>query len=153
MVSSMSLALILFVGSPNSPLLECRNLFYRSAGYSIIPAFSIESAIREFEDGDFDLVLLDHTLAIEDRERLSHGIRELGSQTPIVPTCEDAKYEMDGGADPSKQIFRTDPISILSLIREALLRSRRAGPLGNATRPRLSDFPAPTGAHSTYKKR
>ena len=37
-----------------------------------------------FNDGDFDLVVLGHSISIDDRERLTFLIRGCGSQTPVT---------------------------------------------------------------------
>jgi hypothetical protein len=56
----------------------------RSAGYVVIQADSIRDAIKQFEVGDFDLVLLGRSISAEDKERLTSLIRVAGSRTPVV---------------------------------------------------------------------
>jgi hypothetical protein len=57
---------------------------WRSAGYFFIPADSIKEAISHFKAGDFDLVLLGHSISAEARERLTFLIRATGSHVPVA---------------------------------------------------------------------
>jgi len=56
----------------------------KSAGFFFIPAGSIPEAVNHFKSGDFDIVLLGHSMSIEDKERLVFLIRRSGSRTPVV---------------------------------------------------------------------
>lgn len=55
-----------------------------SAGLIIVPVWSIREAIENFKNGDFDLVLLGHSLAAESKERLASLIHRSGSRTPVI---------------------------------------------------------------------
>src|ERR1700743_2185589 len=55
----MPLTLILSVSGYSSAL-ETRNMVLQAAGYTVVPAQSIEEAMDQFLAGDFDLVLLDY---------------------------------------------------------------------------------------------
>lgn len=120
----MSGALILSVGAPTSLLLESANVVLHSAGYTVVSVFSVVSAIHQFQDGDFDLVLCDSTLEMQDRNRLTDFIHGSGSHIPVVCTCEFREGEMKHPPNSSWLNLRTDPDSLLCGIREALLRSR-----------------------------
>jgi DNA-binding response OmpR family regulator len=50
----------------------------------VVSASSIREAVDRFQDGDFDLVILCHSIPTKDRERLITLIRASGSLTPIV---------------------------------------------------------------------
>ena len=78
---------------------------WRSAGYFFIPANSIKEAISHFKAGDFDLVLLGHTIPAEARERLTFLIRATGSNVPVVSMAglsdhNDSFVDATQGADP-----------------------------------------------------
>jgi DNA-binding response OmpR family regulator len=73
----MPLNVVLAVGL-DSWLLVTRNKVWRSAGYFVVSADSIGDAIDLFNDGDFDLVVLSHSISIESRERLTSLIRASG---------------------------------------------------------------------------
>jgi CheY-like chemotaxis protein len=88
----MKPALILLVGLDSS-LLGARKVILQSAGYSTMSAFSIEEAAHRFLSGDFNLVLLDSTLPIKDKDRLACLIRSSGSRTPIVSVKGQSSYE------------------------------------------------------------
>jgi DNA-binding response OmpR family regulator len=79
----MPLTVVLAVGL-DSWKLTAQTAVLKSAGYIVIAARSIRDAIDHFRAGDFDLVLLDHSISSEDRERLAFLIRATGSQTPVA---------------------------------------------------------------------
>ena len=94
----MPLALILAVGQ-DPMVLSTRCSILRSAGYLVRPSSSIAEAIDIFDDLDVDLVLLCHSISVEDRDRLTQVIRSGGSRTPIY-TVSTASSEFEaGGAD------------------------------------------------------
>jgi len=55
---------------------------WRSAGYFLTPAASIREAIDHLRTGDFDLVLLGHSIPADSRERLAFLIRTLSPTFP-----------------------------------------------------------------------
>jgi CheY-like chemotaxis protein len=79
----MPLSVVLAVGTDPS-LLKTRSLLLQSAGYMVESASSIKEAVDRFQSGDFDLVLLCHSVPRNDRDRLTGLIRASGSRTPIV---------------------------------------------------------------------
>jgi len=79
----MPLTLVLTVGSDSS-LLGSLSEVLKSAGYMVVSALSIREAVDRFQDGDFDLIILCHSIPTKDRERLIGLIRASGSLTPIV---------------------------------------------------------------------
>ena len=79
----MALVLVLSVGLDAS-LLGARSLILQSEGYIVVSAMSAEEAIHLFQDGDFDLVILCHSLPREHCERLTRFIRNSGSRIPVA---------------------------------------------------------------------
>jgi CheY-like chemotaxis protein len=75
--------LVLAIGR-DAVLLETRSQVLQAAGYTVIPERSLKKAVARFRDGDFDLVLLCHSIPTQDRERLTRLLREHTSRTPIV---------------------------------------------------------------------
>src|ERR1700710_705455 len=72
----------LSVGShPN--LVGLRNAALQSEGYIVTSAFSLREAVSLFHDGDFDLILLCHSVPEIDRNRLACLIRASGSRIPL----------------------------------------------------------------------
>src|ERR1019366_5708218 len=84
---SMSITVVLAV-CVDSWLLASYDAAWRSAGFIVIPAASIRDAIDHFQAGDFDLVLLGHSISNEDMERLVFLVRASGSQTPVVSIAD-----------------------------------------------------------------
>jgi hypothetical protein len=65
----MALTLILSIGQ-DAELLSIRNFVLQSAGYFVVPAYSLKEAADHFAGGDFDLVLLCQSIPIKDKDRL-----------------------------------------------------------------------------------
>jgi CheY-like chemotaxis protein len=80
---SMPLRVVLAVGFDQS-LLRLRTLVLQCAGYHVESASSLKEAVDRFQSGDFDLVLLCHSVPRKDRYRLTSFLRSSGSRTPIV---------------------------------------------------------------------
>lgn len=79
----MQIAVILTVGFDLS-LMRARSLVLQSAGYIVESASSLKEAVDLFLAGDFDLVLLCHSIPTKDRDHLTCLIRAKGSLTPVV---------------------------------------------------------------------
>jgi len=65
-------------------LLETRNRVLESAGHTIVSALSVEQGLERFVCGDFDIVILCHSIPVRERERLTYAIRRRGPKTPVV---------------------------------------------------------------------
>lgn len=119
--------LILMVGRDRI-LVETRSQVLRAAGYSVATTFTPRQAIDEFVKGDFDLVLLCHSIPEDARERLVSALRKYTSRTPIISVAAFSG-QFDGFADAT---IESDPSLLLASLREVLHRSRNnsAGPLG-----------------------
>jgi CheY-like chemotaxis protein len=103
---TISLTVVLAVGM-NSWLLTAHSVVWRTAGYIVLSAGTIQEAISQFKSGDFDLVLLDDSISNENKERLTFFIRASGSQTPVASIANghgdvdwfaDATLKNDSGA-------------------------------------------------------
>jgi DNA-binding response OmpR family regulator len=75
--------LVLSAGK-DSTLLALRNLVLQSAGYTVVSAFSHKELITRFMDGDFDLVVLCHSIPAEEREQVAEWIRRHSPSTPVI---------------------------------------------------------------------
>ena len=84
----MQIAVILAVGFDSS-LMRTRRLVLQSAGYIVESASSLKEAAARFQAGDFDLVLLCHSIPIKDRDHLTCLIRATGSLTPVVSIAQN----------------------------------------------------------------
>jgi CheY-like chemotaxis protein len=101
-------------------LAETRGQVLRTAGYIVVTAFAPRQAIDEFVRGDFDLVLLCHSIPADARERLVRVLREQTSRTPIVSVASfDGQF--DGFADAT---IENDPNLLINSLREVLQRGK-----------------------------
>jgi DNA-binding response OmpR family regulator len=116
----MSFTVILALGLDS--LVAGQRSVWQSAGYFVTPIKSINEAIVHLRDGDFDLVLLGHSIPTASRERFTSLIRESGSHTPVV-SITDSSTERDNFADAT---IRNDPASLLKTIRELMAERARA---------------------------
>ena len=112
----MGLVHILAVGLDRM-VLSSRCSVLRSAGYLVRSASSIDEAIDGL-DRDFDLVLLCHSIPVQDRDRLINAIRSTHSQIPIYLVAPASNNYQAGLVD-----------GILSSRPEALLKALRCTPV------------------------
>jgi DNA-binding response OmpR family regulator len=117
-------ALILNVGQ-DSALLNTRTLILQAAGYSVQAACSIHQAIEDFKAADFDLVLLCHSLALQDRSRLVALIRASGSRIPVV-TIAGSGQEADPFADVTVESAPEKLFLCISQVMQKAARERSA---------------------------
>ncbi|MGA9717977.1 MAG: hypothetical protein WBQ79_06825 [Acidobacteriaceae bacterium] len=122
----MPIALLLSVGC-DSQLLDSRQLLLQSAGYVVVSARSVKEAVDYFLAGDFDLVLLCHSLPETERDGITCLIRASGSLTPVVTI---ATYEGQQDVFTSATI-ESEPEQLLAGIRDVLTRrhQKRVGNL------------------------
>lgn len=122
----MSRAVILSV-SPSPALLQTRSHLLRRAGYRVADQSSIDAAAKEFLDGDFDAVILCHSIAADQRTRLIKVIRSHSPSTSIL--IVSGRF---GESDPRVDaVVENDPEVLLSGVAAALAgsaNSRRAMP-------------------------
>src|SRR5258708_12880939 len=85
--------LILSVGR-DLLLLKKRTSALHDAGYTVVAATDPRQAIADMFNGDFDLVLLCHSLTNEERERFAGIVRNYSPSTPVViiSDLEGRKY-------------------------------------------------------------
>ena len=128
--SPMSQTLVLSIGS-DLAVLDTRDLILRSAAYVVVSAISIEEAVRFFQDGDFDLIVLCHTLPLKDSERLTCFIRASGSRIPIVCVSGTVHREHNAFADAT---LDQGPVEFLGSLVELLSKHAPMQPLGVSAR-------------------
>lgn len=90
-VPPIPLTLILNVGREFTQL-NLRELVLRARGYVVESALSPESAINCFRQGDFDLILVCHSISLKDRDEFICSIRAYGSRVPIVCLPQDPNH-------------------------------------------------------------
>jgi hypothetical protein len=114
----MVLTLILSIGL-NAELLSTRNFVLQSAGYFVVPAYSLKEAADHFAGGDFDLVLVCQSIPTKDKDRLTSWIRASGSRIPVV----SISGILSPGAAIADTTVESNPDEVLVGIRELLLKT------------------------------
>ena len=117
----MRITVVLAVGL-DSWQLTLQDLDLKSAGYVVISAISIRDAIEQFKVGDFDLVLLGHSISAEQKERLTSLIRASGSRTPVV-CIPNSSGDCNSFVDETLQ---DDASALLTGMEEILAKPQRA---------------------------
>jgi DNA-binding response OmpR family regulator len=79
----MPLRLLLSVGA-DPELMKIRSLILLNAGYAVRDATSVRQALKVFEAGDFDLVLICHSIREQERLQLIEAIRVTSSSAKII---------------------------------------------------------------------
>jgi CheY-like chemotaxis protein len=114
----MPRVVILSVGNDET-LLRSRNALLRTAGYVVIEALSPQHAMAEFHSGDFDLVILCHSIPHEDCERLAEEIRRRSVTTPVISVGE---FAFDGELSPVP-VVESEPQKLLATLSRLTGRS------------------------------
>ena len=68
-------------------VLETRSMVLRSVGYTVISCPSAQEALNIFLAGDFDVVVLCHSIPITERKGLAKAIHDHSPSTPVVLVC------------------------------------------------------------------
>ena len=114
----------LSVGS--DPLvLGTRNQVLRSDGHTVVSAISADDALKVFLAGDFDLVILCHSIPERDRESLTNAIHNRSPKTPVVLVAQRVG-EQDRFADAT---IENDPARLLEQLPKLLRPSAEKYPL------------------------
>jgi CheY-like chemotaxis protein len=127
----MASILVLAVGLDRS-LLATRTLVLEFAGYMVVSASSVKEGVGRLQAGDFDLVILCHSIPAKERERLSCLIRASGSHIPIV-SIAGTQGQHDAFANAT--LGGSDTKKLLSDLRETLNRAAK-GVAGEIRGPR-----------------
>ncbi len=114
----MALTVVLSVGR-DPDLMVTRNLVLQSAGYLVIPGYSIKEAVDRFQAGDFDLVLLCQSIPTKDKNHLISWIRASGSRVPVVSVTSQFSQE----DAPAGVTVGSDPAALLWGVREILINT------------------------------
>lgn len=128
----MSFTVILAIGL-DSLLVADQRSAWQSAGYLVTPVKSIREAIAHLREGDFDLVLLGHSIPTDNLERFTFLIRASGSRTPVV-SISASPTECESFADAT---IGSEPASLLTSIQELMAESAKA-PATNRAMPAIT---------------
>lgn len=117
----MQVVFVLMVGLDGF-LVETRCALLRAAGYLVESVYSMNEAAHRFLEGDFDMVLLCHTIPTRERHRLIRSIRATGSRTPVVYLARGVGEE-DAYASATVE---SSPEKFLQGIRETVAKEARS---------------------------
>jgi len=79
------------------PLLFTRNRVLEEAGYNVTAATTSAETVERFFTGDFDLVILCHSIPIEERERIATLVHNHSPSTPVVLLADMATRRYNFG--------------------------------------------------------
>lgn len=96
------------------------------AGYTVVSELSLKKAVATYCEGDFDLILLCHSIPAQDRELLTRLLREHTSRTPIV-SVSCSVSALDSFADAT---IGNDPKELLVGLHELLVKKTQTLPDG-----------------------
>jgi DNA-binding NtrC family response regulator len=100
-------------------LLQTRGQVLRSDGYMVSSTLSADQALQQFVAGDFDIVILCHSIPVREREKLAEAIHGHSANTPVVVVA--AGYGgKDGAADA---VIDNEPATLLQELPKLLRRA------------------------------
>jgi DNA-binding response OmpR family regulator len=116
-------ASILSIGI-DQELLPLRNSVLRASGlYAVKQESDLSRAVQVFMDGDFDLVVLCHSIPSEERQRIATAIKAAKPSTLVLVVRTDG--EATGVADGSVHSL-DGPETLLRCVEELLSRQKRS---------------------------
>lgn len=71
----------------DSSLLTLRAMILQAAGYEVSSASNLLQVIEAYKSGDFDLVLIGHTINGQEKRRISAKLRELETRGSVLELC------------------------------------------------------------------
>jgi len=71
----------------DSSLLTLRAMILQAAGYEVHSASNLLQVIEAYKSGDFDLVLIGHTISEKEKRRIASKLRELGTNGSVLELC------------------------------------------------------------------
>lgn len=127
----MQVTVVLAVGLDWN-LLENHSAAWKSAGYFVVSTASIQGAIDQFRAGDFDMVLLGHSISAESRERLTFLVRATGAQVPVACIAASPGHH-DSFADATFEQNSTDLLTCMRDLLTSKAKTRAASARLNGT--------------------
>ena len=79
------------------PLLFTRARVLEEAGYIVTATSTSSDTIETFFSGDFDLVILCHSIPLEERERVAKLVHLHSPSTPVIALADMASRRYDFG--------------------------------------------------------
>ena len=112
---------VLLSGGRDPALMFTRRKLLESSGYSVVEATTADELIEVFIAGDFDLVILCHTIPEHEKRNVVRAIRDRSPSTPIL-ALTNRPSDLFSFAATS---VLSDPSALLSAISELIGGVRR----------------------------
>jgi DNA-binding response OmpR family regulator len=112
-------------------LLFTRNRVLEEAGYSVTPATTSAETVERFFTGDFDLVILCHSIPIEERERIAMLVHNHSPSTPVIVLADMTTRRYSFG----DLTVESDATSLLQALPVALQMAAHRKPTAPAPAP------------------
>ena len=81
-------------------LLKKRNAALIAAGYTVVTAMNSPEVVNKLFAGDFDLVVLCHTIGEQQQQRLAHIIKDYTPSTPVIILSQGEERNFDTDPNP-----------------------------------------------------
>jgi len=76
--------LVILSAGRDYDLLRLRNTVLMTRDYTVVAAMTTAEVISKFHEGDFDIVLLCHTIPLEDQKAISDAVHRTNPSTPVL---------------------------------------------------------------------
>lgn len=117
-------SVVLSVGK-DGPLLHSRSAVLRAAGYMVTEETSFRRAVVAFDAGDYDAVLLCHSLDAKSVARFAEAIHKRSPSTPVVQVAANWSSETRSEVVPIESEPHTMLASLHELIEQTVSPSHR----------------------------
>ena len=97
-------------------LLTTREMILRAAGYKVLSVLGVEGALAQAGSNHFDLVIIGHSIPIEDRRGILQRVRQF-SKAPVLSLWKVGPEEVLDAADYQLEASE-GPIALLDMVRK-----------------------------------
>ena len=102
-------------------LITLREMVLKTAGYEVMSATSLIQVDQALETGDFDLVLISHTITEKEKRRIATRLRDLGTAADVLELC----FISPEIPDVDHWMIESDPQALLDKIKD-IFEGRKA---------------------------
>jgi hypothetical protein len=106
--------LLILSAGRDAVLLDTRNRVMRSAGHIVVAALDHASLVESFLNGDFDVLVLCHSIPLAERKQVAALARTHSPLTPVLMVSD-----ADGPPLPFGKTVANEPVTLLNELRRA----------------------------------
>ena len=114
------------------PLLFTRNRLLEEAGYIVTATSTAAETVEKFFAGDFDLVILCHSIPLEERERIATLVSMHSPSTPVIALADLPSRRFNFG----DLTVDSDASTLLDSVPVALAMAVTKRPISHGAAPR-----------------